>query len=108
MDCDVVMQMVCVNCHLSLGLGFLLGHFFGWLAILRAAGSLSPGDAQKCLVGPKLPGAWMRWGSCGRRVKCGQLGLICLPNLAWWHDPCLATAPALSFRPKFPDCAQHL
>lgn len=30
MNCDVVMQMLCANCHLILGLGFLLGHFFGW------------------------------------------------------------------------------
>ena len=74
---------------------------FLWLEALRAPGVLSPGDAQKRLVGPKLSVAQTRQGSYGRRVKCGQLGLICLPHLTWCHDPCPVTAPALHSRSSF-------
>lgn len=54
---------------------------------------------QKCLVQSKLPVAWRRCGSCGRKVKYDQLGLICLQNLAWWCDA--ATVPTLPSRLSF-------
>lgn len=66
------MQMFSTNCHLSLGPGLLLEHFFGWqcgglqgvclLVMVRNGGD----------TGLSVPVVLARW----TKVTCGQLGII--------------------------------
>lgn len=65
-----MMQMFCSNCHLSLGPGLLLQHFFGWqcgglqrVCLLEMVRKEPGGD-----VGLSVPVVLTRW----TKVKCGQ------------------------------------
>lgn len=68
------MQMFCANCHLSLGPGLLLEHFFGWqhgglqgIGLLVMLRNEPGGD-----TGLSVPVVLTRW----TKVKRAQLGLI--------------------------------
>lgn len=103
MNCDVVMQMLCANCHLHLGLGFLLGHFFGCQCCELQGVCLlvMPGGAKAACGMDEAAVLW-------EKGETWPVGAHLSPKFRVVARSMSSNTPCTALQTKFPDCAQCL